>query len=539
MAIGIVNTRIRDFKVSNTRPVVGETVEFTGYLEWHLWPLCLPEKEVVYNCLEPKNIEEVKCGDQLASKSGVSTVNKVYVSDYKGRLLCIKPMGLLPVRLTPGHFVLAARRESVKGLLRLNIKRRYNIRKGLGRAKPLPLNPKLEWVSADELRKGDFVCIPRLKLEEDYVIDLSGYSQAYPEPRVKLDEEVAWLLGWYAAEGSATAENSTIQFALSSDEREVATRLCDILRRRFGLAPKIIDRGNSIVVQAYSKALSAFLREQFGESSKERVIPRWLIKSRRSVLKSFLLAYMHGDGCFRKRGNRNSIDIVTSSKKLVYSLILAFAKLGLRPTVYYTPPHPFTIRGRTCRSSGCYTLEVDGTSIEEFGMKHERSKTKTTFITTDDFVLTPICRIWSEEYSGKVYDFETSDHTYAAPIIVHNCTWYGADSRVVKVLVDGTEVGSGMTTAQGFFRVYWRPTSPGSYIAKAKFEGTVDQNPCESPPIAITVLTEEQKKEEQQRLWITIAAIAGVCATGLIGFGLYMDYQRRREEMMTLLAARR
>jgi hypothetical protein len=118
-------------------------------------------------------------------------------------------------------------------------------------------------------------------------------------------------------------------------------------------------------------------------------------------------------------------------------------------------------------------------------------------------------------------------------------SWYGADSRVVKVLVDGTEVGSGMTTAQGFFRVYWRPTSPGSYIAKAKFEGTIDQNPCESPPIAITVLTEEQKKEEQQRLYITIAAIAGVCATGLIGFGLYMDYQRRREEMMTLLAARR
>ena len=116
------------------------------------------------------------------------------------------------------------------------------------------------------------------------------------------------------------------------------------------------------------------------------------------------------------------------------------------------------------------------------------------------------------------------------------CTFYGADSKLVSVVVDEKTVGSEMTTAEGFFRVYWKPESPGEYIAKAVFAGTIDMNPCTSPPIRITVLTPEQKAEEERRFWLTVAGIGGAVILGLVGFAMYLDYQRRREEMMALLA---
>lgn len=37
--LGLVTTRIRDFKASNDRPIVGERVSFEGFLEWHD-PIC-------------------------------------------------------------------------------------------------------------------------------------------------------------------------------------------------------------------------------------------------------------------------------------------------------------------------------------------------------------------------------------------------------------------------------------------------------------------------------------------------------------------
>ena len=57
----LVTTRIRDFKASNTRPVVGETIDFTGYLEWHLFPICR------WYGLDGKPVKIIVDGKEVAS----------------------------------------------------------------------------------------------------------------------------------------------------------------------------------------------------------------------------------------------------------------------------------------------------------------------------------------------------------------------------------------------------------------------------------------------------------------------------------------
>src|SRR5262245_65682376 len=99
---------------------------------------------------------------------------------------------------------------------------------------------------------------------------------------VQVDEEIAWLLGMYIAEGSIT-DGRDIRFTLSADEQEYADRICAILQDRLGLtANKTLTnyeaRGSSwLSVRVNSKLFSLWLQNNFASGFNRKRVQQWMM----------------------------------------------------------------------------------------------------------------------------------------------------------------------------------------------------------------------------------------------------------------------
>jgi hypothetical protein len=71
---------------------------------------------------------------------------------------------------------------------------------------------------------------------------------------------------------------------------------------------------------------------------------------------------------------------------------------------------------------------------------------------------------------------------------------------------------------------------------KAVFEGDISFSGCESTPVEVTVLTQEEKAREEQQFWIMVGGIAVIA---LVGIGVVAYMVEREREMQLLVAARR
>jgi ribonucleoside-diphosphate reductase alpha chain len=101
--------------------------------------------------------------------------------------------------------------------------------------------------------------------------------------QVAVDEDIAWMLGLYLAEGSISA-GYDIRYTLSWDEEEHAARLSSILESKLGLPSRTIRqvqpdgrRGEGWTsVRVHSKQLAVWLIEHFGTGFDQKRLPSWV-----------------------------------------------------------------------------------------------------------------------------------------------------------------------------------------------------------------------------------------------------------------------
>jgi len=117
--------------------------------------------------------------------------------------------------------------------------------------------------------------------------------------------------------------------------------------------------------------------------------------------------------------------------------------------------------------------------------------------------------------------------------------WEPVEGEPVHLVVEGRVVDTQPTGKGGWFKLRWTPAEPGRYLLWVRYDGSIWNNPCESAKVGVEVITEEQKRVEEARLYGTGAVVAGVTLSALAGFAAYMHYQRQREETMRLLMAGR
>ncbi len=368
--------------------------------------MCILPEEILLG--DNKPISEYEIGDKIVGMSGLDTVIAKFNRQYDGELISIKAHGMLPIICTPNHPIL-----TIGGITPTN------------HSKPISYSTP-EWKHAELLKEkhtnisGNYLLLPiiegdievkEISLEKYFentallkALTITGTTTQFP-----LNEDTAWFLGLYVAEGSANFNDVTL--ALHEKEIDIANKV-KLLLNSLGYRVTISPIKNTHAIRVYigSRHLSSFLEEFCGKGALHKKIPDFILYHKNlSLVRAFLNGYIDGDGCrYVTRKKYKQIIVETVSKVLALQLQLAFARLGqflaLRKGKKGKEQY---IMGRLCHTHDSYQ-----------GLLSNTSKVKKV----DKYLISPILSIKRIPYKGQVRNVETTTHTYlVSNAIVHNC----------------------------------------------------------------------------------------------------------------------
>jgi len=368
-----------------------------------------------------KPVETIKVGDRVLTHRGrYRTVRHVQTRPYSGPLFSIWIWGdaVAPLEITEEHPMLAVKRS--------------------GKDKPTTWN--LEWTTPANLRKGDYLVIPRRKETRsrrfgDFTIPVSVNDKkaVYKEvvEQVPSTPEFFRLAGYFLAEGSIL-NNFYLSFSFGESERAYIEDVKSLLKQVFGVTkihelPHERHHGISLSV---SSARLARVFAHFGTSSATKRIPDWMLLEEPAKQAQLVVGFFRGDGNYMNvtypNGERfEKFRLSTTSKTLAYQLRDILLRLGIVAS----------INARDRRSEHrqtIYTLVVGGAFLKPFGdlvgipiAEGRVGKRATRFFLDDDYAYLPIRNIKYRQVSDlTVYNFSVeADESYVAgSAAVHNCT---------------------------------------------------------------------------------------------------------------------
>jgi len=156
-----------------------------------------------------------------------------------------------------------------------------------------------------------------------------------PEPKNTRDtkfinEDVAWFVGLYIAEGSRSG--GCIQIAGHSKEEVRWNRLCKIAHEYGGYIKRTINK-NKMDIRIYGKILNSFIDEFVsGKIAKNKGLATACWKYSNVFLKALLDGYLSGDGHWNAKNTRWRIGF-TRNYKLERDLRTLSARLGFNLTL--------------------------------------------------------------------------------------------------------------------------------------------------------------------------------------------------------------
>jgi hypothetical protein len=153
-----------------------------------------------------------------------------------------------------------------------------------------------------------------------------------------LDEDVAWLVGLFHADGyvRVTSSSGELSICLTGDESEQAIRAAAIFER-FGVAVSISepDEEFKYVVRVKSKQLAMYFAEHI-KNKKEIRVPAFIKGGSALIRASYIQGVTDGDGCVC---NRPSQVVVTICREFARDVQAVLASLGIisRMKPVFTP----------------------------------------------------------------------------------------------------------------------------------------------------------------------------------------------------------
>jgi pyruvate formate lyase activating enzyme len=403
----------------------------------------------------------------ITSSGNFQTVKGVFKHRYQGSMTAIKPYYLPAIHCTPDHRIYATNNPDTPPQLipakditlshYLVIPRKYkfsspqviDVRRQIG---SYQITFQTPWnLSHDEIQKiidlsdegkssheigqlfgksGSYIRHLRVNIRNGRVQRtrtsgpyVENGSLRFPNERhpgiplkIKLDANVAEWLGYYCAEGNVTSDKNrpnsfNINFSFSKKETELANRVVKLLKICFNLNASLVNRQTTLGVSISKASLALLLKSLVGGRANEKRAPEALFDAPREIVKSFLSAYIKGDGHHYQNGKISS---TTVSRELAYGIAWLALKCGYFASVYDAPmPETGIIQGRKIRRAPHqYTV-----------VWYEDGKVNRNFIETKANYLIPIRTIWQEKFSGDVFNMEVDEeHDYLAGFLsVSNC----------------------------------------------------------------------------------------------------------------------
>ncbi len=409
-------------------------------------------------------IKELEKGAYAFGQEGkLAKVKAVMNRPYAGELVQIKPMYLEPISTTPEHPIRIVRKEYF----------RYDC----GQLKSKRERYHLEWVSAKEVRRGDWVVMPKLvhghtsenlDLMKFNQIGTRGYRGGLTS--FPLNEEIAWLLGLYVAEGhiGGKHDNPYINFTLHEKEGYIEKRITSVFQSiGYKTLTVFPESRESMEVRVVCAALARALPTWVGKGACNKYIPDFIMLASKEIKIAFLRGLFDGDGYIK----RNKVHLHTSSKILALQVQLLVASLGGMLGISYVKPYQREIRGGVVRSKDSWQLRGSSKILAEiFGYEHKGQEIPHV-VEEEKYILVPVKRVTSEEYKGPVFNIETEDETYlVSNAVVHNChehlEYYSYESLKYLFEHNGLEI----------FKVEENSINGGSYrlFARHLKEGSIE-----------------------------------------------------------------
>jgi predicted metal-dependent peptidase/intein/homing endonuclease len=385
------------------------------------------------NCLTPdtfllgpnKRIGEVKEGEFVLGRTGqLKKITYVFKRDYTGDLLQIKTSSVLPLSVTPEHPLLVIKRKHERHPIELT---------------------EADWTKASDLKENDYLLIPKIKSNTDVAqLDLKPFVNSDPllrnriigtlkDLKLELTEDLAWILGFYAADGSNNIKGGIgLNFSLHSKEIHYARKIQKFFKA-FGYSSRLIKGKYTqenpafigelgMKVSVNSSILGRAFQTWCGHGAINKRIPDFILYHKNiNLVKAFLKGYFDGDGSYyisKKNGLKRSI-ATSISELLIQQCQLAIQRLG---------NNNWAAIGKVGKNSGVGTHQQYSISWYVAKKQYRNLNGKKIKLWTsvwkelEDYFIVPVISVTKTPYKGLVYNLETEDHTFCANnVVTHNC----------------------------------------------------------------------------------------------------------------------
>ena len=221
------------------------------------------------------------------------------------------------------------------------------------------------------------------------------------ESSMWVHEDVAWFLGFFAAEGTITMGKIRVY----NKDRKPLERCAEILLRHFGVDSYFNsgDRGVWRLIIRRPEAFVHWLRPQTHASDGNKRVPRSILNAQPDAKVAFLRGYNEGDGLRAGHGTYEFESFKTKSP------ILA---LGLCCLVAATTRQRICLNTEVREGRTYYLINLNSPSPERAAWGRH--------LEIPEDVLKKMEPV---PYEGEVWDFETEDHVFHAGLgrnLVHN-----------------------------------------------------------------------------------------------------------------------
>jgi hypothetical protein len=292
---------------------------------------CVAAGQLVPTMQGVKAVEDVEVGDYVLTHAGrwqpvtatASRNLKTFEGGRRSALTVLDAVGVPhPLKVTADHKVLV----SVDG-------------------------KEPEWVEAGRVTVGDELVTPKMRSEGvggavqvEFPARLrrrEGHNKSarYPSmpPLVTVDEDVAWLLGWFVGDGWTSASTSHyVGIAGHVDEVSSSFARAGAVFERWGVKAlvKSASKGKGANLYAYSKELAAWFRELCGADSAAKRIPPMVYSWPKNLVMAFVQGYLDADGHLRP--DRSSYDWTTVSPHVAFGVQLLLDACGYATTTAHS-----------------------------------------------------------------------------------------------------------------------------------------------------------------------------------------------------------
>lgn len=186
----------------------------------------------------------------------------------------------------------------------------------------------------------------------------------YMNAVLKIDEDLARLLGYYLSEGCVSQNGNTykIIFTFALHEKDYVNDVAKIIQK-LGLRPCIEERKSTIVVETTSWLLGYLLKDiwQCGDKAQFKAFPECFFTWSSDLQREGLKGLLRGDGSLttKTNGNHAKIAFATTSHKLFEQTIILLQNQGIIPYIDRQESKLCSLEGRESQGLPLWQLEIN------------------------------------------------------------------------------------------------------------------------------------------------------------------------------------